>query len=117
MVDTPDTGDRKNLMGPIQINEQILNDRLAALGRAREWTPGVVSRLETLIRAGADADLFRVNPVQFAAERGVAEGETVDLFLHAVDRGLFEMDWNMVCSGCGGVMDSLKRLEHIHSQF
>ena len=51
--------------------------------RRRPGVPRVVSRLETLIRSAPDEAVFRINPIRFAAERGVSENEAVDLFLHA----------------------------------
>ncbi len=69
----------------------------AALEAARAWSPRVMSRLEAHIRSGDDAALFRINPMQFARERGVPETEAVDLFLHGTAHGLFKMDWLLLC--------------------
>jgi hypothetical protein len=57
------------------INEKALDERLTALEAVKTWSPRVVSRLETLLRSGADEALFRINPIRFAAERSIAEGE------------------------------------------
>jgi hypothetical protein len=58
------------------INEKLLEDRLGTLEAARSWSPRVVSRLEALIRSGEDDALFRVNPIKFASDKGMAEAET-----------------------------------------
>jgi hypothetical protein len=56
------------------INEKLLEDRLGTLEAARSWSPRVVSRLEALIRSGEGDALFRVNPIKFAVDKGMAEG-------------------------------------------
>src|SRR5271165_3160014 len=61
------------------IDEAVLEERLTKLEAAKNWSPRVVSRLETLIRSGPDEALFRINPIRFAAERGIAENEAIDL--------------------------------------
>jgi hypothetical protein len=86
------------------INEKLLEDRLGTLEAARSWSPRVVSRLEALIRSGADDALFRINPIKFAADKGMAEAEAVELFLYATAHGLFEMNWMLLCSQCGCVL-------------
>ena len=48
------------------VDERALDERLAQLEAARSWSPRVVSRLESLIRDGDDAALFRVNPFALA---------------------------------------------------
>ena len=57
------------------LNEQVLEERLAKLEAARSWSPRVVSRLETLLRSEAEEAVFRVNPIQFGSEKGIAEAE------------------------------------------
>src|ERR1700677_200040 len=82
------------------IDEKKLEERLVALEAAKAWSPRVVSRLETLLRSGTDEALYRINPIQFAAEKSIAEAEGIDLFLHACAAGLFDMDWLLVCPMC-----------------
>src|ERR1043165_9654201 len=45
-----------------------------------------------------DYALFRVNPIQYAAQKGISEAEAVDQFMFAVKAGLFEVEWYLVCS-------------------
>ncbi|HET6467304.1 MAG TPA: DUF5939 domain-containing protein [Geminicoccaceae bacterium] len=100
-----------------RIDERALDQRLAALEAARTWSPRTVSRLETLVRSGGDEAVFRVNPVKFAAERGMAEAETIDLFLHAVDVGLFAMDWLLLCPLCSCVVGSFGSLRVVDNHY
>ena len=82
------------------VDERALDERLARLEAARSWSPRIVSRLEGLLRDADDAALFRVNPFTFARQRELDLAETVDLFLHATDVGLFDMDWLLICPRC-----------------
>jgi len=66
------------------INENILEERLSKLQSAKSW--------KSLIRSAPDEALFRINPIPLAVERGVAENEAINLFLHATLAGLVEMD-------------------------
>jgi len=96
------------------INEKLVEDRLGTLEAARSWSPRVVSRLEALIRSGEDDALFRINPIKFAADKGMAEAEAVDLFLYATAHGLFEMNWMLLCSQCGCVTESFSAMNKLH---
>jgi class 3 adenylate cyclase len=99
------------------VDEATLDERLARLEAARPWSPRVVSRLEALIRNGDDGALFRVNPLAFAAERGMAEDEAVDLFLHATALGLFQMDWLLICPMCACAVESFAQLRAVTRRF
>jgi len=99
------------------LNEQVLEERLAKLEAARSWSPRVVSRLETLLRSEAEEAVFRVNPIQFGGDKGIAEAEAVDLFLHATLAGLFETDWALVCPLCSDVVESFRSLNTLHNHF
>src|SRR3712207_3934947 len=99
------------------IDEAALDERLARLEAVRAWSPRVVSRLEALIRAEDERDLFRVNPVTFASQKGLAEDEAIDLFLHATSLGLFEMDWLLICPMCACAVESFAHLRAVQRRF
>jgi class 3 adenylate cyclase len=101
----------------VSVNESLLEERFSALETARAWSPRVMSRLEALVRQGDDKALYRVNPIRFAAERGIAEAEAIDLFLHATANGLFEMDWLLLCPMCACVVESLASLKGVGSHY
>jgi class 3 adenylate cyclase len=102
---------------PTLADERALDARLAQLEAARAWSPRVVSRLESLIRAGEDDELFRVNPLAFASQRGLDEAEAVDLFLHATAQGLFNTDWLLICPRCACAVESFARLRAVLRRF
>ncbi len=88
--------------------------------RSRRQSPGVRGssrELETLLRSGADEAVFRVNPIAFGADKGIAEAEAIDLFLHATLIGLLEMDWLLVCPMCSDVVESFQSLRTLQNHF
>jgi class 3 adenylate cyclase len=77
--------------------------------------PAVVAAIETLVRDAPDRDLCRINALKFATERDLDEDAVIAAFLHASRLGLFELSWNVVCPGCGGVLGegaTLKTVGH-----
>jgi class 3 adenylate cyclase len=62
--------------------------------------------IERLVRNGSDRELCRVNVLDFAVRRGIDEEKAIAAFLHAARLGLFELSWNVLCPGCGGVLDA-----------
>ena len=98
-----------------KINEKLLDERLAALEAARSWSPRLVSKLESHIRAADDAALLRINPVGLAAEKDLSETEVIDLFLHATTVGLFDINWIIICPLCSCVIESFRALRNLSS--
>ncbi len=77
---------------------------LTALRQSAE--PGAVSAIEKLIKEAPDRALCRINALAFAAEHELDEECTIAAFLHAARLGIFDLSWNILCPGCGGVLDS-----------
>ena len=75
-----------------------------------------VAAMVRLIGTAPDADLCRVNVFDFSRRHNVGEDKTIDAFLHAARIGLFEMSWNVLCPGCGGVLDSNASLKSVRSE-
>src|SRR6266480_7426612 len=74
----------------------------------------VVAAIEALVRDAPDPALNRINVLDFAAKRGLDEERVVAAFLHAARVGLFDLSWNVLCPGCGGVLDASASLKTIH---
>src|ERR1700687_6208853 len=77
--------------------------------------PAVADAILHLIEQGKDHELNRVNVLDFARRTGLDEERGISGFLHASRLGLFELTWNVLCPGCGGVLDAhstLKSLRH-----
>jgi len=77
--------------------------------------PAVADAIVQLIEKGEDHELNRVNALDFSKRTGLDEERVISGFLHASRLGLFELTWNVLCPGCGGVLDAhstLKSLRH-----
>ncbi len=75
-----------------------------------------VAALERLVRDAPDRDLCRVNALAFAVREGLGEEPVVAAFLHAARLGLFELSWNVLCPGCGGVLDTNVSLKSVRAE-
>ena len=62
--------------------------------------------IEHMVGSASDRELCRINVLDFAARRGLDEEQAIAAFLHAARLGLFELSWNVLCPGCGGVLES-----------
>jgi class 3 adenylate cyclase len=75
--------------------------------------PSCAAAIESLVREGSDRDLCRVNVLAFADKTGLNEEKIIAAFLHASRLGIFELSWNVLCPGCGGVLDAGATLKTI----
>ena len=66
--------------------------------------PETADAIEKLVQDAPDRELCRVNVLDFAAKTGLDEERTIAAFLHAARLGIFELSWNVLCPGCGGVL-------------
>ncbi|HTV87832.1 MAG TPA: adenylate/guanylate cyclase domain-containing protein [Stellaceae bacterium] len=69
--------------------------------------------IERMVADAPDRDLCRVNPLDFAGRRQLDEERAIAAFLHAARLGMFELSWNVICPGCGGVLDTSATLRTI----
>ena len=97
------------------IDERLLENKMTQIEQARIWSPRVISKFETLIRSGDEVSVYRANPLAFARDRGVAEPESIDLFLHAARAGLVDMHWDILCPHSGLVLESFGKLRALRS--
>lgn len=77
--------------------------------------PAVVDAIQNLVEKGEDRDLNRINLLDFSRKTGLDEEKVISGFLHAARLGMFDLGWNVLCPGCGGVLDAhstLKSLRH-----
>ncbi len=73
-----------------------------------------VAAIERLVRDAPDRALNRLNVLDFAAKNGLNEERAVAALLHAARLGLFDMSWNVLCPGCGGVLDANATLQSVN---
>jgi class 3 adenylate cyclase len=78
--------------------------------------PSAVDAIEELVRDAPDRSLCRVNVIDFATKRDLDQERAIAAFLHAARLGLFELSWNVLCPGCGGVLDTSTTLKSVNKE-
>jgi class 3 adenylate cyclase len=78
--------------------------------------PAAAAAIEELVRDAPDRALSRINVLDFAARSGIDEERAIAAFLHASRLGLFELSWNVLCPGCGGVLDTSATLRSVNKE-
>jgi len=77
--------------------------------------PAVADAIVQLIDTGEDHELNRINVLDFSRHTGLDEEKVIAGFLHASRLGLFDLTWNVLCPGCGGVLDAHGTLKSLRS--
>src|SRR6202046_1217114 len=77
--------------------------------------PVVADAIAHLIENGEDHELNRINVLDFSRQNGFDEEQVISGFLHASRLGLFDLTWNVLCPGCGGVLDAHSTLKSLRS--
>ncbi len=75
--------------------------------------PAIAAMIEELARTGSDRALNRVNALEFAQRHAFNEDRVLNAFVHASRLGLFDMSWNLLCPGCGGVLEANATLKSL----
>src|SRR5947199_3576477 len=75
--------------------------------------PAVADAILRVIETGEDHELNRINLLDFARRTGLDEERAISGFLHAARLGLFELSWNVLCPGCGGVLGAHSTLKSL----
>ncbi|MGE5707235.1 MAG: DUF5939 domain-containing protein, partial [Bacteroidota bacterium] len=88
-----------------------LDDRLRLL--QGDFSPETLRTLRDFLAGATDAELFRINPLRFAEEHGMSEGEAIELFIHATHAGIFEFSWDILCPGCGSALKGARALREL----
>jgi class 3 adenylate cyclase len=77
--------------------------------------PAVADAIVQLIETGEDHELNRINVLDFSKHTGLDEEKVISGFLHASRLGLFDLTWNVLCPGCGGVLDAHSTLKSLRN--
>jgi len=86
------------------------------LRQSRDVHPAVVDAMQRVVADGLDRHLCRINALAFAARHALDEERTIAAFLHAAQVGIFDISWNVLCPGCGGVLDSNATLKTMQKE-
>src|SRR5258707_8782208 len=93
-----------------------MSDIQAQFSVLRQTTdPAVADAIVQLVETGEDHELNRVNALDFSKRTGLDEERVISGFLHASRLGLFDLTWNVLCPGCGGVLDAHSTLKSLRS--
>src|SRR5213079_232167 len=76
-------------------------------------------RLFTVLRQSAKPELVSaieklINDPAFATEHKLDEEDVIAAFLHGARLCIFDMSWNILCPGCGGVLGSGATLKTVN---
>jgi len=91
-------------MSEMQARFAVLNESVGA---------DAAEALARHVRDAQDRELCRINVFDFATRYGLKEERAIAAFLHASRLGLFDMSWNLLCPGCGGVLDANSSLKSV----
>ena len=75
--------------------------------------PAVAEAIRNVIENGEDRELNRINLLDFSRKTGLDEEKVISGFLHASRLGMFDIGWNVLCPGCGGVLDAHDTLKSL----
>ena len=95
---------------PSAANEDHLSAALEAIAESMPREEDLVEALDAFVRTADDRDIVRINPIRFAADRGLESQSVVNAFLHGRKAGLFTMEWQYICPGCGDIVERLPSL-------
>lgn len=91
-----------------------MNDSEGRFAVLRQSADGEsVAAIERFIRDAHDSELSRINVLDFARAGQLDEERVIAAFLHASRLGIFELSWNVLCPGCGGVLASNATLKTV----
>jgi class 3 adenylate cyclase len=93
-----------------------MTEAAALFGALKERADAdVVAVIERHVREAPDPALCRINVLDFARRYGLNEERVIAAFLRAARLGIFELSWNVLCPGCGGVLGANATLKSVHS--
>ena len=94
-----------------------MSEALALLAVLRQSADaGCVAAIERLVARGAGLRSSAASTCSISPRRhGLDEERVIAAFLHAARLGLFELSWNVLCPGCGGVLDANATLKSVRA--
>jgi hypothetical protein len=83
---------------------QALAPLLDVVRSGGHFSPGVVEAFGDFIEQAPEDALYRASPLRYAKAAGVSAREAIELFLYATHAGILDMNWGVLCPGCGGFL-------------
>lgn len=100
----------------MHLDRTTLEHRLESLRASGQWPSAEIDRFGRALAAAADWALFRINPLRFAEAERFDAKTALDLFVHGVGIGLFDLVWCCVCVFCGAVEYTYDSIDKIPSR-
>lgn len=91
-------------------------NRVAQMVKAIDATPnghGLGQRLADYVLKAQEVDLWQVRPLKLAREWQIGQREAVELCLQAVQAGLLELRWDLLCPRCRVAKSSSASLDQM----
>ncbi len=95
-----------------QANIQTALKRMASHGVPRQ----IVDKLGLYLKKASDHELYKVNPRYLAARLDVDTHTVLGILAHAVQEGLFDLNWDVHCPHCGGQARTFFSLRNGHGK-
>lgn len=97
-----------------------LRELLVKEGRPQADAETLVHTLSQLLQSDDPRGSFQLRPYELTAQLSpsstgepLSRREALELFLHAVDAGVLELVWALVCQSCRGVVSEMPSLEEL----
>ena len=93
-----------------------IQGRVAQMVKAIDATPnghGLAQRLADYVLKAQEVDLWQVRPLKLAREWKIGQREAVELCLQAVQAGLLELRWDLLCPRCRVAKSSSASLDQM----
>jgi class 3 adenylate cyclase len=93
-----------------------IQGRVAQMVKAIDATPnghGLGQRLADYVLKAQEVDLWQVRPLKLAREWKIGQREAVELCLQAVQAGLLELRWDLLCPRCRVAKSSSAALDQM----
>ena len=75
--------------------------------------PMIWAGLPGICRRCRPSRTARINPFEFAEAAGIGAETALDLFVHGAKLGMFDLEWGMICTLCGGITHSVAELDRV----
>jgi class 3 adenylate cyclase len=93
-----------------------VQDLFSLMRQTADVDPQAIDAIKRTVAEGLDRELCRINAPAFAGKHGLDEERVISAFLHAARVGIFDIAWNVLCPGCGGVLDSNATLKTVRKE-
>jgi class 3 adenylate cyclase len=89
------------------------DDRFIALRASGDFPEPMVARFRGWLDTAPELDVFRTNPMRYAAAQGEDARIVQELFLHAVRVGILDFAWGVLCPRCGMFLGTRAALQDL----